>query len=57
MKTKAQEMTDTRCLSAIALLSYSVSLCALLAFGYSVITLALDIAGQEIGAIYSPYGL
>ena len=44
-------------LSAIALLCYAASLAALFALGYSLIALAVNAVGQQIGDIYSPHGM
>ena len=51
------ETTGTRLLSAIALLCYSAALAALFALGYSLVALAINVAGQQIGTIYSPHGM
>ena len=47
----------THFLSAIVLLCYSAWLAALFAMGYSLIALALNVAGQRIGDIYSAQGI
>jgi hypothetical protein len=57
MRSPVQTKTETQMLAAIALFCYSVSLAALFASAYSLIALALNVAGQQIGAIYSPHGL
>ena len=57
MRSPAQTETETRVLSVIALFCYSASLAALFVLGYSLIALALDVAIQQISAIYSPHGM
>ena len=57
MRNPTQTETETRMLSVIALFCYSASLVALFASGYALIALALNVAGQQIGAIYSPHGM
>ena len=57
MIMRDQTKTGTQMLSAIALFCYSASLAALFAIGYSLIAFALDVAGQQIGAIYSSRGM
>ena len=57
MRSPAQTETGTRMLSAIALFCYSASLAALFAIAYSLIALALNVAAQQIGVIYSPHGM
>ena len=45
--------TENQILSVLALFCYSASLVGLFAIGYSLIALALNVAGQEITVIYS----
>ena len=55
MNSSLQTKTETQLLSVIALFCYSASVAALFAAGYWVIMLVLNVAGQQIVAIYSPH--
>ena len=57
MRNPVQMKTETQMLSALALFCYSASLAALFTLGYSLIGLAINVACQQIGAIYSPHGM
>ena len=57
MKSRVEIEAGTRMLSAIALFCYAAALAALFALGYSLAALAINAAGQQIGASYSPHGM
>ena len=57
MRSSFQAETEKQLLSVIALFCYSASLAAVFAVGYSLIALALTVAAQQIGIIYSPHGM
>ena len=44
-------------LAAITLFFYSTSVAALCALGYWLVMLAIPVAAEQIGLIYSPHGM
>lgn len=48
--------TETRVLGAIALVSYSTTFAAVLAFSYSLLALALAAAGRDLAAVVHAAG-
>ena len=57
MRSSFETDTETRILYAITWFCYSASLAALFATGYSLVSIALNVAGQQIGAIYSLHSM
>ena len=57
MRSPTQTETETEMLAVIALFCYTASLAALFASWYALIAPALNVVGQQIGAIYSPHGM
>jgi hypothetical protein len=54
---RQEERTETRVLGVIALACYSVTFAAMLAFGYSVLALAVKAAGRDLAALFSAAGV
>ena len=57
MRNQLSTETETRMLSVITFFCYAASVAALICLGHSLIDVALNFAGQNIVAIYSPYVL
>lgn len=58
MSTVQKEATtEARALGVIALVCYSTTLAAMFAFGYSALALALQVAGRDLAALFSPAGV
>jgi hypothetical protein len=57
MRSSFETDTETQVLYAIAWFCYSASLAALFATGYSLVSLAVSVTGQQIGAIYSLHSM
>ena len=49
--------TETRVLGALAVVCYSATFTAMLAFGYSLLMLALEAAGRDLAALFSSSGI
>ena len=49
--------TEARMLAVIALVCYAAAFAAMLAFGYSVLTLALKAAGRDMAALFTSAGI
>jgi len=57
MRSQVQAEPGTWPLTVLALFCYSALLAATFALGYSLLTLAIHAAGQQLGAIHSPHGM
>jgi len=57
MSRAQHQETEARMLTVIILCCYSTVLAAMFTVGYSLMMLALSAASQEIGALYSTYGI
>ena len=51
-----EKNAETRVLGAIAIVCYSSTLAAMLAFGYSLLALALKAAGRDLGLLLTSSG-
>jgi hypothetical protein len=54
---RQEAKTETRVLGVIALVCYSATFAAMLAFGYSVLALAVKAAGRDIAVLFSSAGV
>jgi hypothetical protein len=54
---RQEAKTEARALGVLALVCYSATFAAMLAFGYSVLALAVEAAGLDIAVLLSSAGV
>ena len=53
---RGEARSEARALGVLALVCYSTTLAAMFAFGYAALALAVEAAGRELAALFSPAG-